>query len=327
MHVPSLVVADLHTCKNNLNEVVYLLRETLPALYDMHKCRSLVIVGDLLNSVSQIDTEVYTILYQELKKWRDRDVRIVAGNHDMYSYNTLITPLIPFENICKIYTQYTRDGMFEFVPYSNNAKTMTDIEYMTTPGGTFIHYAIDELLSAMNIPYSMPCISGLSKNRVYMAGHVHVPVMKENFISLGCPVQYMFDLEKNISNNAYVLQRDFTVTKIDLNITRFNVFEIQTVSDLEKVDIKKGAVSTYVKLKILSDSITPSDILEFKKNNANVTVVIEKMAKPRTTHVIANKNISKPLDIYREFIKSSDTTMDKRALYSIVDENLRGLVE
>lgn len=320
MKLPAVVLADIHAQKSNLEEVVYLFK-IIRDVGDRHSCKSMVIVGDLFNSSSKIDTEVYTTVYTELKKCSGNipDIRIVAGNHDMLSYTTNISPLIPFQDICTVYTEYAREGKFEFVPYH----TSMEREYATDPGVTFIHYTLKEILDAINIPYTMNHLAGIvSPNRTYLVGHVHIPIIRDNVISLGTPVQYMFDPEKETSHNIYFLSENCMVHQIPLYITTYNTIEVNSPDDLINANINYGHVSTYVKLKIRTDNITPSDILAFK-NKVNCTVVLDKVANTSRTNTLANTQSTKTLDIYRDFIKKASTSLDKRELYSTVVEELK----
>lgn len=324
MNLPCLVFADLHAQKSNLKELEHFFYKSLPSIVEETGCRTTVIVGDIFNSASKIDTEVYTSMYIFLENFRvfTPDIRIVAGNHDIYSYSELITPLLPFQDICKIYTEYEKEDGFEFVPYSNDHNKILNYKYLDTPGVTFIHYGLAKIVEELHLQYDMPRISNEFSKRLYVAGHIHVPMLIDNELSLGCPVQYMFDVEKEFATNVYIINKKQELLQKHINITRFNVFEVYDSKDLAKLNIEYGEVSTYVKLKLMTDNIKPSDILEFKKKH-NVLVVLARQRESSTTKKLDSSKSSSPLEIYRDFIKMEDTKLDKKELYKIVLEELK----
>jgi hypothetical protein len=313
---PALVFADIHAQKSNLKELTYFFRTTVPQLYDDHRFKSIIIIGDVFESVSKIDTEVYITIYTLLKDIHynlDRvvDVFIVMGNHDIYMLNGA-SPLIPFKEIATVYDTYTyeRDTGFEFIPYSHNMNR----EYATDSGITFIHYALKGIVDSIKLNYPIEYFEPPCTDRTYIAGHLHFPKTAYNQISVGNPIPYMFDpVEKD--NYVYILEGPTKLVPVKMDITKYHVLDVYDPDDLY-VTIEHGLVSTHVKLKLYNDCLSASRIMEFKKtNNLDSLVVSREVKSTKLKGTLRVEQANQPLSVYRQFIQQDATPLDKRALF------------
>jgi DNA repair exonuclease SbcCD nuclease subunit len=313
-------MADLHAQKRNLKELEFLFLKKIPEVAKKYAAKSLVIVGDVFHSVSQIETQVYVSIYNLLKSVHELglDIRIIQGNHDIYMMD--VSPLIPFTSVCKLYTAAEVEGPFEFLPYRHNMTWGMRKE----PGVTFVHFTLNKILSTMNNSYSIPSLTPPSEERLYLAGHIHLPLQVENQVSLGCPIPFMFD-EVAINGYIYILtgsqeSNNWNLKSIPMNISSYQVVKVKTKEDLDNIKIKKGDVSTWVKIKIMGEAITTSDIMEFKKRNDVGILVTKESDTPQTQGRLDAKQASDPMRIYRQFLQQTETSHDKRKLYLLVVE-------
>lgn len=317
---PALVFADLHAQKKIMPEMAYFFSKTVPEAYKKHKCKSIIIVGDVFHVASQIDTELYTMVFNNLRWLKERlntTIHLVMGNHDMFMVD--VSPLIPFSTICNVYahTTITEDGT-EFIPYNDIPN-----ELCTKQGNTFIHYALKDVLDSINFNYGIKYLDPQNKNRWYYAGHIHTPVFKDHVVSLGCPIQWMFD--DIMTNKIYAVYQNTKDEEgfidINTNITKFNVIDVHSLEDLNK-PIEYGEIKTFVKLKIHTEEVTKKDIDELKKE-INATFIIQRTSTPtKIKGTLDTNTANNPADIYRQFLQQCNTTFNKRELYQLVLEKI-----
>lgn len=313
---PALVFADLHAQKKIMPELAYFFSVTVPKVYKANKCKSIIIIGDVFHVASQIDTELYVMVFNNLRGLAEQllgtTIHLVMGNHDIFMKD--VTPLLPFSTIAEVYDKHTIIDNTEFIPYND----LPDIEgkgWAMKSGNTFIHYALKEVVDKLSIPYNMGWVNPPFNDRKYFSGHIHIPVFAERSASLGCPIQWMFDgIEEN---NVYIVDEKGKLSSYNTEITRFNIIEVHSKKDLE-TNIQYGEVTTYVKLKLFTEEVTNEDINKFKKDK-NITTIIQRMIKPTTVKGTLNTdNANNTVGVYKQFLQQANTTLNKRDLYQIV---------
>lgn len=314
MKFPTLIVADLHVNKRNLEEVKFLFETSLPYLYKKYNCKSVMFAGDILHNSSNINTEVYITLYnlfEDLWKKVTKEIHILIGNHDKYLVDDiLLSPIKPLSRYATIYNEYFMDDDIEYVPYG----TLTQA---TTPGVTFVHGFLQPLVDAMKTPYADNVNQVHNEDRIYICGHVHDAVNIEGkYISVGCPIPNRFVAEEFV-NCVGVLDQNYKYTSIGLHIAVNNIINVYSVKDLKKNKVKEGKVSTRVKLKLYTPDITVAQIREFKKDTSWIVTTSNEYVAKQLDSKLTNTLNSKPLTIYKEFFEKSPVEhLDSEKLFT-----------
>lgn len=302
MKFPTLILADLHANKRNLEEIKFLFKTSLPHLYTKYKCKSIMLAGDVFHNSSSINTEVYITFYnllEELYENITKNIYILTGNHDKYLVeDTLLPPIKPLSKYATIYNKYTVEKDIEYVPYGSLTKA-------TTPGVTFLHGFLQPIVDVLKIPYATNVNQVYNDERVYICGHVHDAVdIGSKYISVGCPIPNRF-VEEEFVNCVGILDEKYKYTSIGLHIAVNNIIEVNSVDDLKKESVKEGKVSTRVKLKLYTPNITLAQIREFKKDTNWIVTTTNEYTATALNSKLTTTLQSKPLEVYKEFFDKS----------------------
>lgn len=324
MKFPCLAIADLHAQLNNLKEISFLFKHQLTSMFKTKKCKSLLICGDIFDSVSVIHTEVYITVYkliEDFQKKTNAEVHLIAGNHDLYMINNeILPPIDPLNNFSRLHLSYDVEDNVEFIAFGVIPEKLLD-----KPGITFMHGYLPQIVSHFNFSFVKPenVLCNISKNRTYVSGHIHTPYVGKNQISLGCPVPVKFDFSE-FDTNIWVINLNNDKVKIDqfkCNVSKYNIFNIKDPSDLENLTIEEGEVSTWIKLKLNSPEITSLHIREFRKkcpSNWKITTVRDYQLSQLKKKILENPD-KNPVSIYKSFLANTENTpFDKRELWKLI---------
>jgi len=292
----------------------------------------LILNGDIITS-GIFDFPVEKVFTDFLLKFKNLDIIINLGNHDLDGENSVITPLVRLSGNKKhiVITEPTTiiDGdYYHFIPYYNEAKTISKLNESiskiseTRKNVLFMHHSFKNSLftnnsritSGINQEYFID--GGFSKYDIIVASHIHK--YQELFGGKGFYTSSLIPInfgEKSKEHGYHVV--DISSNKRYFVIPKAPRFIKIKASDIGKKDIKKKAKNNIVMIinddeKEYNKEETRNKIIELGARFVSFNNKIKKSKYSETINKISTNKAESIISEYSKIIAEKSSLKNKR---------------
>jgi DNA repair exonuclease SbcCD nuclease subunit len=174
--------------------------ETLNAVEQMctyateNDIKNVFIAGDINDSKGNISTRALIMFQRVIAKYTDLTFHLIPGNHDAVARNMNHHAAQIFENISnvKVYNEVTRLDNITFIPWK--PAIIDDIIESESNDILISHFGLSDaqLSNGMSIKTSINA-NDLSKFKLVLLGHYHMPQSLYNVYYVGSPIPFKRD--------------------------------------------------------------------------------------------------------------------------------------
>jgi hypothetical protein len=313
-----IVIGDLHIdCEEKYFQIQKVFFDWIIEKYG-NKGYSLDLLGDVLDKRRTTNNSIIDLLQNDFEKLSNNfiDIRILIGNHDVYTShsldnNNILKNLFKHISNIEVIEKITMFDDLIYFPFTfNDSDEFKNIRALKNKSSKFLlgHFEINEL-------YPNGCIESqplkfFEKFHYTFSGHYHTPYEIKNFKYIGTPFELQFN-SKNIDapvRGVYILnEHDFSYEFVEYPYYQnFITYNIESIDDYKNM-------------------IKELDVL----NNKNVRILIENNIKNQITtelkSIDSNKNNIK-ISSYDKNINTENEIEDIKSISFLNPNELQEVI-
>ena len=324
-----IATSDLHGNLKNLDAFSIVIRKALQEARNRY-C-PLVIAGDLNDTKAILRAEFVNFLVKEFKAHEDVKIIIIIGNHDLLNHFNNLEHSLEFLKILENVTIIDRSSkIFEeslewyAIPYCHqNSEILEELAIAKSKGYKKIIFH-QGIMGAKQSEYlvdkSSISLQDLKDFDIVLTGHYHTSQKLGNAFYFGSPFSVTF-AEANQDKYIWYVEdgEEFKMTPIKTEARRHIQVIWEEGKELELNNYTKNDIIKIVAKgsKDFCLSVNKEELKEkYGLENLQVTTDIQNKMKRR----VEAENINKPMEVIDGYLKSAETSLDKKELKNYLGE-------